>query len=540
MKKSFASPTSDGTMQAVNQHRLTMGVWSLALSRLLVSTALVLISTLSSKSLIFEPAGPSAAVRDTSVIALLWSLGILFTLQLWPGFWQERNKLFISIIDMALVLTLFALTGGLSGTLVILPLLLLIANAYQLRGKAALAFVWILILLIFLISGWQDIEWFSSRTLMYLVALLTVAFLADNLVRNRERAAIWNAAREQEILDLNALNQEIIQQSDVGILVLDRQHRTLFSNPIARAMINLPQDSELPEALDLLRPELAGFLYAKAPQSEKELVLSAADGGKRSFWVQSIPLPNTPYTILTLRDATILWERQREIQMAALGRLAANIAHEIRNPLSAIRHAAQLLGERALKKSESRLLSIIDRESLRLNRIVDSVLEMARPRAAHPEPISLSAWLPVVLNQLREDPLLKDLQVKLDIPNSLPLASCDSEQLQQIFANLLVNAARYGQGEEQIRQVDISVVAFRDREELEIRVRDHGPGIPEENLERIFEPFFTTESQGTGLGLPLVRELLRANHGDIGVQNHRNGGAEFWFRLREWHLGTPL
>ena len=65
-------------------------------------------------------------------------------------------------------------------------------------------------------------------------------------------------------------------------------------------------------------------------------------------------------------------------------------------------------------------------------------------------------------------------------------------------------------------------------------------GSPEENLERIFEPFFTTESQGTGLGLPLVRELLRANHGDIGVQNHRNGGAEFWFRLREWHLGTPL
>ncbi|MEY2341781.1 nitrogen regulation protein NR(II) [Acidithiobacillus sp. IBUN Pt1247-S3] len=529
-------------MQTGPVHRLQMEAWSIAISRLLVSVVLVLISTLSTNTLILESSGLAPAVRDTSTVALIWSLGILFTLQLWPNFWQDASKLFTSIIDIALVLTLFTLTGGLSGTLAVLPLLLLIANAYQLRGRAALAIVWILILLILLISGLQDIEWLSSRTLIYIVALLTVAFLADNLVRSRERNAIWSAAREQEIIDLNTLNREIIQQTDAGLLVLDRQHRVLFSNPIARAMIDFQNDVGLPEALDLLRPELADFLYTQGSRSEKELQLSAPDGigKKRSFWVQSVALPNTPYNLITLRDATILRERQREVQMAALGRLAANIAHEIRNPLSAIRHAAQLLGERTLNDSEKRLLNIIDRESQRLNRIVDSVLEMARPRAAHPEPISLAAWLPVVLNQLREDPGLKDLQIALDAPNSLPLASCDPEQLQQVFANLLLNAARYGRAEDGTLQVDIAVRFLADRGELEIRVRDHGPGIPQENMERIFEPFFTTESLGTGLGLPLVRELLRANQADIEIRNHRGGGAEFIFKLSEWHLGTPL
>ena len=191
-------------------------------------------------------------------------------------------------------------------------------------------------------------------------------------------------------------------------------------------------------------------------------------------------------------------------------------------------------------ESEKRLLTIVDRESQRLNRIVDSVLEMARPRAAHPEPIALAAWLPALLHQLREDPSMQDLHSSLDVSNHLPLASCDPEQLRQIFTNLVLNATRYGRKDDQVVQVDISVILSPERDALEIRVRDHGPGIAEEDLERIFEPFFTTESLGTGLGLPLVRELLRANGADIEARNHRQGGAEFLFTLPTWRLGTPV
>ena len=542
MKKSSALPIADSITLSDRPRGLPREAWTVAISRLLVSAILLALSNLSSNALVLKSSALLPAVRDSSAIALIWSLGIVFTLQLWPGIWRETTKFVVSVVDIALVLTLFSLTGGISGTLAVLPFLLLIGNAYQLSGRTALALVWLLILLTLLISGLQDITWISSRTLIYLVALLTVAFLADNLVRNRERAARWSAAREQQIIDLNALNQEIIQQSDTGLLVLDRQHRVLFSNPNGRAMIDLRNDDELPTPLDLLRPELADVLHAQDPKQEKEVHLSAADGSgkKRSFLVHQVALPNTPYNLLSLRDATILRERQREVQMAALGRLAANIAHEIRNPLSAIRHAAQLLGERSLNESEKRLLTIVDRESQRLNRIVDSVLEMARPRAAHPEPIALAAWLPALLHQLREDPSMQDLHSSLDVSNHLPLASCDPEQLRQIFTNLVLNATRYGRKDDQVVQVDISVILSPERDALEIRVRDHGPGIAEEDLERIFEPFFTTESLGTGLGLPLVRELLRANGADIEARNHRQGGAEFLFTLPTWRLGTPV
>ncbi|WP_312263164.1 ATP-binding protein [Candidatus Igneacidithiobacillus taiwanensis] len=520
--------------------RLTPPAKAIALYRLVIAAVLTFFTQYPQLQILPSHSPWLSALRSAAILALIWSFGLLLSSQIYPRAWPQWTRILVVSVDTLFVLYLFYCSGAISGPLAILPLLLLIANVYQVRGHVALIQVWVTIVAVIVINFLRQGQLGSGGVLIYSLALFAVAYLADNLVRYRERSAQEDALRAQEILDLNTLNREIIRQFDAGLLVLDRQNRVLFSNPLAQELAQLPADTN-PYVLDQVQPDLGEFLRHADTIPERELSIRTTKmaSGKRLLWLRSIALANTPFRLLTLRDASSLREKQREAQMAALGRLAANIAHEIRNPLSAIRHAAQLLAERSLDASGERLLQIIDRESQRLNRIVESVLEMLRPRAAHPAPIALTAWLPQILSQLRADPSLLDLQVELHGDDGLPLVSCDPEQLQQIFTNLLLNAAQHGKPPGQPLRVEILLTPMQNQRAVEIRVRDYGQGIPEENLERIFEPFFTTESLGTGLGLPLVRELLRANRADIEARNHRHG-AEFVFSLPEWQLGTLL
>ncbi|MEL5848689.1 MAG: ATP-binding protein [Candidatus Igneacidithiobacillus chanchocoensis] len=527
---------------AHSQSGLTPPSKAIALYRLVIAAVLTFFSQYPQLQILPSHSPWLPALRSAAILALIWSFGLLLSSQIYQRAWPQWTRILVVSVDTLFVLYLFYCSGAISGPLAILPLLLLIANVYQVRGHIALIQVWVTIVAVIVINFLRLGQLSSGEVLIYGLALFAVAYLADNLVRNRERSARQDALRAQEILDLNTLNREIIRQFDAGLLVLDRQDRVLFSNPLARDLAQLPEDVDHPYVLDQVQPDLGEFLrHADAiPERELSIRTTKMVSGKQLLWLRSVALANTPFRLLTLRDASSLREKQREAQMAALGRLAANIAHEIRNPLSAIRHAAQLLAERSLDTGGERLLKIIDRESQRLNRIVDSVLEMSRPRAAHPAPIALAAWLPQILSQLREDPSLHDLHVELHSNDGLPLVSCDPEQLQQVFTNLLLNAAQHGKPPGQTLRVEILLTPVQNQRAVEIRVRDYGQGIPEENLERIFEPFFTTESLGTGLGLPLVRELLRANRSDIEARNHRQGGAEFVFSLPELQLGTLL
>jgi two-component system sensor histidine kinase PilS (NtrC family) len=202
-----------------------------------------------------------------------------------------------------------------------------------------------------------------------------------------------------------------------------------------------------------------------------------------------------------------------------------------------VRHATDLLREYVQDEPGSlHLFRILERETLRIDRIIDSVLEMARPRPAHPEPIVLHSWLPVLLDQLAADPGLATLRIQLPKTNDGPVVFADPAHLRQVFANLLQNAAQHAGADAAEIPVEITWHATGDGT-VEIRLRDHGPGIPEESMERIFEPFFTSDARGTGLGLSMVRELLRLNHGTIAARNHREGGAEFVLELPAWDGG---
>lgn len=530
------------TFESLHQQGAWRRLWGVSAYRLLIAAAIAVLVQLPFSANLLD-LGPR--LRPLSLVSLLAAgmslLYLLLLLLKLPD--QSRWHVWLQVlVDTVLVLLLLHYGGGINGPFSILPFLLLVSVASLLRGKGAFLFVWILLLLLVLESlqgGTASVHPPLGQLFMYILALVAVAVLADSLVRSLDRGNRLALQRDQELFNLNVLNQEIVQHMDVGVLVLDRHNRVILSNPLARKLTGYRFWGHAPVAIDLVQARVAAMLL-KHQESDGEVLvpLGPDDPASRdrtsSLLVRKIPLPESPYGLLLLRDASALRAREREAQLAALGRLAANIAHEIRNPLSVIRHAANLLDESLENTGSRHLFEILERETVRINSIVESVLEMARPGPAHLEPIALSSWLPKLIVQLQADPQLADMHVLVqDIPSSL-LVYADPAQLRQVIWNLLHNAVQYGRDTDGLVRMEISAERF-GKEQIMLTLRDFGPGIRPEVMERIFEPFFTTNSRGTGLGLPMVRELINMNRGQVLCENHEDSGVLFKIFLPCWN-----
>ncbi|MBU2834763.1 histidine kinase [Acidithiobacillus thiooxidans] len=527
--------------ESIQQDGSWRRLWGVSAYRLLIAAAIaVLVQLPFSKSILDIDAHNHPLIVLTLVAAGISLFYILFLLMKFPG--QTRWHIWLQVLmDTVLVLLLLRYGGGINGPFSILPFLLLVSVASLLRGRGAFLFVWVLLLLLVLESlqgGMTSVHPLLGQLFIYILALVAVAVLADSLVRSLDRDHRLALQRDQELFNLNVLNREIVEHMDVGVLVLDKHNRVILSNPIARKLSGYRFWGNVPVALDLVQARLAAMLIKNHGNDTEVLVpLGPEDPALRdqtpSLMVRKITLPGSPYRLLLLRDASVLRAMEREAQLAALGRLAANIAHEIRNPLSVIRHTANLLDESMENASSRHLFEILERETVRINAIVESVLEMARPGPAHLEPIALSSWLPKLIVQLQADPQLADMHVLVqDIPMSL-LIYADPAQLRQVVWNLLHNTAQYAVDEDGLVRVEISAERY-GKEQIMLTLRDFGPGIRPEVMERIFEPFFTTNSRGTGLGLPMVRELIQMNNGQVLCENHPECGAIFKIFLPCW------
>ena len=215
-------------------------------------------------------------------------------------------------------------------------------------------------------------------------------------------------------------------------------------------------------------------------------------------------------------------------KLAALGQLAAAIAHEVRNPLAVIRSAAQNLGDAvpASDDGAQRASTFITAEIDRLNNVVSSLLAFARPLQVQPGAVAVRDLLDRALLLTRDELAAKQVHVQRTEPVDLPLVTADADLMSQVLLGLLANAA-----EAVPRGGEVTVQARADGSAVEIEVADSGPGVPAELRERIFEPFFTTRSRGTGLGLAIARQIVAAHVGTIEVGDRAGGGARFTVRL---------
>jgi two-component system sensor histidine kinase PilS (NtrC family) len=335
---------------------------------------------------------------------------------------------------------------------------------------------------------------------------------------------------KQRGVDLNnqtVISQRVIEEMQDGVLVLSRDGRIRQSNPRARLLLGLNGGGK--SSLLECSPELAkGFANWCHDFSETALLVEVP-ASSMQLQTRFVPTASTQNDVLVfLEDIGRLQERAQQMKLAALGRLTANIAHEIRNPLSAISHAGELLREERLGQVHQRLLRIVLDNVQRLERIVSDVLELGRRDRSDRELIDLREVLPACVDEclVREDLLASVVSLEI---SGLATLFFDRSHFHQVLFNLLGNALRHSR--RLAGSVHLLVCDAPADGQVELHVIDDGEGVDDAAREQIFEPFFTTRHHGTGLGLYIARELCDANGAQLDLRG-AGPGANFCLRGR--------
>lgn len=357
------------------------------------------------------------------------------------------------------------------------------------------------------------------------LAQFLIAALAGYLAEQLSRTGGRLSAREADLKELVALQNRIVNAMPSGLLTCDEKGLITFINPAAMAILGQASD-RLPKHMDEVLP---GAL--KLPRTTRRAELSVdTPSGRRVLGLAVTPLEEKSGALLVVfQDLTYLRRMQEELKridrLASLGRVSAQLAHEIRNPLASMRGSAQLLAGDVQNSAPSvRLAQIIVRESDRLAALVDGYLELARPPPPARENIRIDSVVAETVEMLRADPMTAGVVLEEQLSPVDGLA--DAAQLRQVLINLLRNAlTAVGKGG------TVRVTVDEDANLARIRVWDSAGSIPADDLTRIFEPFYTTSQAGTGLGLSTVHAIVQAHAGLIAVTSAPSQGTTFTVAL---------
>lgn len=371
----------------------------------------------------------------------------------------------------------------------------------------------------------------------------------------RDREAVL-AARSQELLRLTGFAENVIRSVRVGIIVVDEGGRVRTLNPAARSVFHLPLvDVDGRPLKELVDPALREPLAAVLDAIDRVRTRAELDQfpllrlGDRVVDVTLVPIRDRAGASLT--DVLVLGEdvtsreetRERLLQserLAAIGRLAAQITHEIRNPLSSVGLNIELLGDDVAhlpperQKEAKSILDAVGSEVERLTQITEGYLRFARLPAPRRVAGDVGDLLADLVAFSQGDAAKAGVMLELHVEPDLPAVPHDASRLRQAVLNLLRNALEAaGQGG------TVRIGARATARGARITVEDTGPGIPDEVKARLFEPFFTTKPQGTGLGLMLAREIVLEHKGELSVEASALGGAAFAVDLPASADGSP-
>ena len=316
--------------------------------------------------------------------------------------------------------------------------------------------------------------------------------------------------RGRELATQTRVNQLVIEDMNDGVLVLDRGGRVVQHNPQAQQLLG---------AASLLGASIASLVPGFSGSAEVEI-------GGRDIRLRPLERGAEEFSVLLVEDTTRAREQAQQLKLAALGRLTANIAHEIRNPLAAISHAIELLREEKRGADRERLARIIHDNAGRLERLVSDVLQLNRRDRVSAAPLRLHPWLGAFVSEFVANERVPAERIVLESRRESWI-EFDHEHLHQVMWNLLRNAVRYARSD--ATSIRVLLDGYADR--VELSVIDNGPGVPPAIRGQLFEPFFTTEAKGTGLGLYLARELCAANRATLEYVND-TAGAHFRIRCR--------
>jgi two-component system sensor histidine kinase PilS (NtrC family) len=426
------------------------------------------------------------------------------------------------LFDTVLVTTLVWLSDGPKSPFFVLYFMNIVAAAWLLPRWGALAVAGIDTVAFLLTTtaglyGFTEWEVVTGGVLLYtemtlrVFSLFLVGMLSGYLSENLQRTRTALAASEQAVEQIQADHHVVLNQLDTGILVVDESEVISAINPAGRQILGPVLGQPLAE---ILEPHQEIWEQQYFVQDEVRVLVCRRQDLERGG------------TVVVIEDITN-WRKMEEIvareeRLAAVGRLAAGLAHEIRNPLASLSGAVQMMEEEA----EKALHGIVLREVDNLNELVQDFLDIARPLQLRVAPTDIGTIIEDVGVAFEQDHRYRDkCSVIIEI-DEVPSLALDGNRVRQVVWNLVLNAA---QATAEAGQIRLRVRPWMAGWELE--VEDQGVGIPVGQIDRIFDPFYTTRSGGTGLGLANVERIVRAHHGDVTVRSKEGEGTCFTLRF---------
>jgi len=371
---------------------------------------------------------------------------------------------------------------------------------------------------------------FFNSLFVHLVAFFLTAFLSGTLAERWRRSEALYQRKSIDYAELERMNRTILSHISSAVMLINPQGRIRSFNRAAEEITGLTLQQVYDYSAAKFFPEISSyFTPEKRPVFRAEGGFTHPSGEKLTFGFTTANARGSHGedlgVLVTFQDLTQFKQVEEQLKradrLAAIGRLSAGLAHEIRNPLAAISGSAQLLGENSHLSAEDRhLLTIMVKEADRLNHLLTDFLAFARPH----QPQKTFVDLPIMVDELRQMLLCDqrfqhiDVQIKGVRPC---IERFDRHQIWQVLWDLSVNAA------EAMQEQGTLLITFAHGDPWLLTVEDSGPGIAAQIRERIFEPFFSTKDKGTGLGLSTVYSIIEAHGGTIRAEAATLGGERF-------------
>ncbi len=519
----------------------------------LLATALVLRAT-SSDSLFGE-----AAVRLFIVAAL--SYAAILAGALWLRLLGDRHVVAVAysqlLFDAVVMTALVVITGGVESVFVFAFSLTVLNGAAVLGRRAALALAAVAAALFSLVAVLEVTGVFLPMTVEHaptlaqiLPSFLTntasfvlVAILGGYLTEQLQRASERLDVTRDRMARLEELYLAVLESLPSGVLTVDGAERVVYVNEAGAHILGRSPRELIGDQLERAAPALA----AKGTAENARFERAAGEGADARVIggtvARLVGLEGVAGHVIVYQDLTELRQLQQNVaraeRLAELGRFAAGLAHEIRNPLAAMIGCLQLLRADAKAATPAaqagganaaegeRMLGIVQREAERLSSLVSEFLTYARPAPPTLAAVPMLALVRETADALRAG---LDAGVTLSVEGDEVTATCDPAQLKQVVWNLVGNAANAVQSVDRPDQRVVLLVG-KEGDDAVVTVDDNGPGVPADIRGRVFEPFFTTRPEGTGLGLATVHQVLAQQGGRITVSDSPLGGARFTVRL---------